>query len=196
MAEKFDPHHAAKLEDPERLVELPPANLIRLLELTGAETVVDYGAGTGMYSLPVADALPNGTLVAVDEHQSLLDLLADKVRAHPPAGDLRAVQTTDNAVPLADGAADRVFMINVLHHVHDEPAALAEVMRLLRPGGRLVVVDFARMDRPVGPPNEHVLELDDARAVLTALGLREISVHLPGDVGRYHNAIVAEKPLA
>ena len=72
MAEKFDPSHAAKLENPERLVELPPARLVELLRLSGAETVVDFGAGTGMYSLPVAEALPDGTLYAVDAQQVLL----------------------------------------------------------------------------------------------------------------------------
>jgi ubiquinone/menaquinone biosynthesis C-methylase UbiE len=193
MAEKFDPRNWDKLEDPERLVELPPANLIKLLDLTGAETVVDYGAGTGVYSLPVADALPNGVLVAVEEHGALLERLRDKVVAATPAGRVQAVQTTENQVPLSNGDADRVFMINVLHHIHDEPAALAEVFRLLAPGGRLVSVDFAQMDRPVGPPNDHVLALDQARGVVAGMGLRELAVYEPGEIGRYSIAIVAEK---
>jgi len=75
VAEKFDPGHASKLENPERLVELPPAKLVELLLLTGAETVIDFGAGTGMYSLPIAESLPHGTLFAVDEQQVLLDRL-------------------------------------------------------------------------------------------------------------------------
>ena len=193
MAEKFDPRNWDKLENPERLVELPPANLITLLELTGAETVVDYGAGTGMYSLPVADALPRGLLVAVDEHEELLARLRDKVASAAPAGRVQTVQTADDRVPLPDGGADRVLMVNVLHHIHDEPAALAEVLRLLAPGGRLVAVDFAQMDRPVGPPNDHVLALDEARAVVAGMGLRELAVHGPGEIGRYSIAIVAEK---
>ncbi len=99
-------------------------------------------------------------------------------------------------MPLPDGAADRVFLLNVLHHIWDEPAALGEIVRLLAPGGRLVVVDFAQMERPVGPPNDHVLSLDEARASVTGMGLRELAVHEPGAVGRYQIAIVAEKPAA
>ncbi len=194
MGEKFDPRNASKLENPERLVELPPGNLIRLLDLGGAETVVDFGAGTGMYSVPVAGALPRGVLVAVDEHAELLAFLREKVDAAPPAGRVEFVQTGENRVPLGDGAADRIFMVNVLHHIHDEPDALAELMRILAPGGLLVAVDFARMDRPVGPPNDHVLALEDARAVLRGMGLREVSVHRPGEVGRYSIAIVGQKP--
>lgn len=195
MAEKFDPSHADRLENPQRLVELPPENVVVLLDLRGAETVVDYGAGTGMYTVPIAAALLHGRVFAVDEHAELLDRIDAKLTAAGvPADRVVKVQTTENRVPLDDGAADRVFLLNVLHHVWDEPAALGEIVRLLAPDGRLVVVDFAQMDRPVGPPNDHVLSLDEARAAVAGMGLRELSVHEAGDVGRYQIAIVAEKP--
>jgi len=74
--------------------------------------------------------------------------------------------------------------------------SLESAARHLAPGGRLVVVDFAQMDRPVGPPNDHVLSLDEARASVTGMGLRELAVHEPGAVGRYQIAIVGEKPPA
>ncbi|HEY5387487.1 MAG TPA: class I SAM-dependent methyltransferase [Thermoleophilia bacterium] len=196
MAEKFDPSHAFKLENPERLVELPPARLVELLRLTGAETVIDFGAGTGMYSLPIAESLPNGTLYAVDEQQVLLDRLRQKLREHRPAGRVEPLLNTADHVPLPDGAGDRILMINVLHHIYDEPAALAEVVRLLAPGGLLVLVEFARMDRPVGPPNDHVLAADELHAVVASLGLTELAAYEPGEVGRYHVAIVARKPAS
>lgn len=194
MAEKFDPRNASKLENPERLVELPPANLLRLLDLTGAETVVDFGAGTGMYSLPIADALPDGRLLAIDAQSGLLDRLEAKLAAHTPVGRVEVVLNESGRVPLPDGVADRLFMINVLHHVYDEPEVLDEIVRLLTPGGLLVDAEFARMDRPVGPPNDHVLALAEVRATLAGLGLRECAVYQPGEVGRYHIAVVAQKP--
>jgi ubiquinone/menaquinone biosynthesis C-methylase UbiE len=197
MADKFDPGHADRLEKPERLVELPPENVVALLDLRGDETVVDYGAGTGMYTVPIAAALPQGRVLAVDEHAELLGYIDAKLAAAGlPADRVTKVQTTENRVPLEDGTADRVFLLNVLHHIWDEPAALGEILRLLAPGGRLVVVDFAQMDRPVGPPNDHVLSLDELRASVAGMGLRELSVHHPGEVGRYETAIVAEKPPA
>lgn len=195
MAEKFDPAHADKLENPQRLVELPPENIVRLLDLHGDETIVDYGAGTGLFTVPVAAALTSGRVLAVDEHPELLAYLEEKVaRAGLPEGRVVAVPTAENSVPLPDGGADRVLMVNVLHHVYDDPAAMAEVRRLLGPGSRLVVIDFARMDRPVGPPNDHVLSLEEVRASVAGLGLRELSVHAPGDAGRYQIAVVAEMP--
>jgi ubiquinone/menaquinone biosynthesis C-methylase UbiE len=193
VAEKFDPRNIDRLETPERLVELPPADVVRLLRLGGAETIVDYGAGSGVYTIPVAEAVPHGRVIAVEAYAELLERLEGRLSA-----DLRPrvtlVQTETNTVPLADGAADRVLMINVLHHIRDEPDALDEVARLLAPGGLLVSIDFGQMDRPVGPPNDHVLSTQEARAVVAGLGLREVEIHEPGTRLRYHLAIVAERP--
>lgn len=195
MAEKFDPAKAGKLENPERLIELPPAKLVELLQLTGAETVVDFGAGTGMYSLPLAEAVPLGRVYAVDELPELLDRLRAKLEARPPAGTVETVVSVDGRAPLEDGVAQRMLIVNVLHHVDDDPRALTEISRLLAPGGRLVAAEFAQMERPVGPPNDHVLPLDTIRGLLTGSGLTELAVYAPGTVGLYHNVIVAEKPL-
>lgn len=194
MAEKFDPTHADKLENSERLVELPPAKLVELLRLTGAETVVDFGAGTGMYSIPLADAVPLGRVLAVDEQPQLLDRLRAKLEARPSVHNVQPVLTEDGRAPLDDGVAERMLIINVLHHIDDDPGALAEIHRLLAPGGLLLAAEFAQMDRPVGPPNDHVLSLDQVRALLTGAGLSELAVYEPGTVGLYHNVIVTEKP--
>jgi ubiquinone/menaquinone biosynthesis C-methylase UbiE len=129
----------------------------------------------------------------VDEQPELLDRLRAKLAAHPGAG-VEPVLSHGGRAPLDDGVADRMFIVNVLHHVDDDPGALAEIWRLLAPGGLLVAAEFARMDRPVGPPNDHVLSLDRVRELLTGTGLVELAVYAPGTVGQYHNVIVAEKP--
>ena len=63
---KFDPASVAKLERPERQRFLPNERVVSLLDLTGSETVVDYGAGSGVLSIPVARSLPEGIVYAVD----------------------------------------------------------------------------------------------------------------------------------
>jgi ubiquinone/menaquinone biosynthesis C-methylase UbiE len=194
VAEKFDPEHAGKLENPQRLVELPPARLMEVLRLSGAETVVDFGAGTGMYSIPLAAAVPLGRVLAVDEQPALLDRLRARLAAHPQITNVDPVLSEHGRVPLDDAVADRMLIVNVLHHIDDDPLALEEIRRLLAPGGLLVVAEFAQMDRPVGPPNDHVLPLDAVRALLTGAGFAELAVYAPGSIGLYHNVIVAEQP--
>jgi SAM-dependent methyltransferase len=97
-----------------------------------------------------------------------------------------------NPVPVPDGVADRVVMVDVLHHLYDQPEALSEVTRLLRPGGLFVVVDWGDCERPIGPHGlGHVLGLAAVREVISAMGLHEVEAHEPGSLLPYHLAVVA-----
>ncbi len=192
MADAFDPQHAGRLEDPARLAALPQAAVVSLLRLAGDETVVDYGAGTGIYTIAVAEAVPDGRVIAVEALARLADMLRAKLTPEL-ANRLEVVETDANSVPAPDAVADRVVMVDVLHHLYDQPRALAEVTRLLRPGGHFVVVDWGDCDRPVGPPLEHVLGLAAVRKVIASMGLNEIEAHEPGSLLTYHLALVAAK---
>ncbi len=193
MADAFDPQHAGRLEEPARLQSLPHAVVVSLLRLAGAETVVDYGAGTGVYTIAVAEAVPRGRVIAVEALPRLAEMLRSKITPEL-AERLEIVETDANAVPAADAAADRVLMVDVLHHLYDQPGALAEVVRLLRPGGLFVVVDWGDRERPFGPPLDHVLGLAAVRDIIREMGLEEIEAHEPGTELPYHLVVVAAKP--
>ena len=225
MGHKFDPKNVARLDDPARLDYQPVGDVLGLLELTGDETVVDYGAGVGYLTLPLAAALPRGRVVAVDMSAELLAELGERLhrqadkRVAPatdgtaqateraaqateramqtsggaaPAGErVELVHATDNRVPLPDGSADAIVAVNLWHEVYDEQAALDELRRLLAPDGRLAIVDWAIVERPVGPRAAHVLSLDQALAVTDGMGLAATAVHPAGSLFPYHYAIVA-----
>jgi len=192
MADQFNPAHAKRLEEPSRLEALPQAAVVELMRLTGAETVVDYGAGTGIYTVAIAAAVPQGKVFAVEALPQLVELLREKIT--PEIQDRMCIcETGDNVLPLDDDAADRVVMVDVLHHLHDQPEALEEVVRVLKPGGLYVVVDWGDMDRPVGPPPGHVLGLAAIRDIAAGMGLDVVEAHEPGDLLPYHVVVVAEK---
>lgn len=193
MADAFHHEHGPRLEAPERLKALPQADVVRLLRLQGDETVVDYGAGTGVYTGAVAEALPDGLVVAVEA----LPELAAKLRERLGPRLLERVNVVvagDNHVPVEDGCADRVVMVDVLHHLFDQPGALDEAARLLRPGGLFVVVDWGDKEREVGPPLDHVLGLEAVRKIGRDMGLEEVEVHDQGDGLCCHVVLVARKP--
>jgi ubiquinone/menaquinone biosynthesis C-methylase UbiE len=192
MADAFHPEHAERLEDPSRLAALPQAAVVELLRLHGDETVVDYGAGTGIYTVAVAAAVPDGRVIAVEALPRLAEMLRAKLTPEL-AQRLEIVETDANTVPAPDGVADRIVMVDVLHHLYDQPGALAEVTRLLRPGGLFVVVDWGDRERPVGPPLDHVLGLATAREVISSMGLDEVEAHDSGTLLPYHLAVVAAR---
>ncbi|HZL63762.1 MAG TPA: class I SAM-dependent methyltransferase [Thermoleophilia bacterium] len=192
MADAFRPEHAERLEDPARLAALPQAAVVELLRLRGDETIVDYGAGTGVYTVAVAEAVPGGRVIAVEALPRLAEMLRAKLTPEL-AERLEIVETDDNTVPEPDGVADRVVMVDVLHHLYDQPGALAEVTRLLRPGGLFVVADWGDKERPIGPPLDHVIGLAAVRGVIAGMGLEEVEAHEPGTLLPHHLAFVAAK---
>ncbi len=192
MADQFDHKHGMRLEDPARLEALPQSAVVELLKLDGAETVVDYGAGTGIYTIAVAQAVPEGKVFAVEALSQLVELLREKITPELE-GRLCICETGDNVVPVDDAEADRVVMVDVLHHLYDQPEALEEVVRVLRPGGLFVVVDWGDAERPLGPPRGHVLGLQTIRDIIAGMGLDMVEDHEPGDLLEYHVVAVAAK---
>jgi SAM-dependent methyltransferase len=95
------------------------------------DEALDVAAGPGMLSGALLPSVARA--VALDASAALL--------SHAPAG-VEAVQGDAAAVPFPDAAFDIVTCVNGLHHLDDMPAALREMVRVLRPGGRLVVPDY------------------------------------------------------
>lgn len=164
--ERFDPAKAGKLDDVSRFDYLPPEKVFDLLDPPSAGLVIDFGAGTGTYAIRLARARPDVTVIAMDEQPEMLD----RLRAKPEAqrlDNLRAV--LPNELEAFRGHADRVLAMNVLHELGDD--ALGQVRSLLRAGGFALCVDWnAEVDRPVGPPKDHVYAPQEAVGRLERFG--------------------------
>jgi SAM-dependent methyltransferase/DNA-binding HxlR family transcriptional regulator len=102
--------------------------------------VADLGCGAGHVSSLVAPFVRQ--VIGVDAAPAMLAAAEDRV---PDNVDLR--QGTLEALPIGDGDVDLALLVLVLHHVPDPARALAEAARILRPGGRLIVVDMQPHDR-------------------------------------------------
>ena len=104
--------------------------------------VADLGCGTGEATAMLAPVVHR--VIAVDHEQAMLDATQARLGDHDTV-DLRLGALT--ALPIADDAVDCALVMLVLHHVADVAGALREVGRVLRPGGRLVLLDMTRHDR-------------------------------------------------
>ncbi len=162
---KFDPAHAERLDSPERQRILPNERVVELLELQGSETVLDYGAGSGVLTVPVARALPAGIVHAVDESAGMLELLKERLE-RTYSYSVRAQLIENNRVDMANNCLDRVLAVNLLHEVIGE-GALAEIHRLLKPDGFLLVIDWrSDVERDTGPPADVSLTPEEGAEML------------------------------
>jgi len=179
----------AVLDSPERRKTQDPDRLWRRVGLRPGEVVVDIGAGTGFYSFPAAHAVGDGGRVfAVDVSADLVDLVRERaVQSRLP--NVEAILSTPDRVPIEDAVADVTILANVLHGI--PPATVDEAVRVLRPGGRLVDVDWKKKPTPQGPAVRHRLTMREATQVLSSRGLSRVDSF---ELGPYHYVLVFEKP--
>ena len=125
---------------------LTRAAVLKVLSPRPGEQVLEVGPAHGYHSFAVAEQLaPGGTLHACDIQEKMLDALMRRAAKRgienivPKQGDAREL-------PYADGSFDAGFLVTVLGEIPDQTAALRELHRVIRPGGRLVVGEIAPLD--------------------------------------------------
>ena len=160
-----DGEHWAKIfESRERVEWQQPDKVVEAMKLEPGQTVIDIGAGTGFFTRRFARAIaPSGQAIGLDVEPDMVSYMkADATKLGLKDYDARVVKPDDPA--LAPHSADVIFFCDALHHIDDRAAYLHKLIPALKPGGRVIDVDFKKEPLPVGPPPEHKL----ARAVVIA----------------------------
>lgn len=169
--------YIASLEDPARDAWQKPEEVVGALQLREGETVADIGAGSGYFTLRLAQAVgERGRVWAVDISPDMVRHLNRRLR---DAG-VRNVSTvlSEPADPLLpDASVDRVLIVDTWHHVEDQPAYLERLKRVLKPGGQVVHIDFQKRELPVGPPLAMKIAREDLVKQMETAGFRLASEH-------------------
>jgi len=130
--------------------------LIEVMDLQGNERLLDVATGTGRFARPVSKHLPTGTIMGVDESLAMFRVSKDSDQETIPRYE--RIAGTAECIPLADNTFDKAWVAFSLHHFGSAADMVKETRRVLKPGGRLFVLD------PV------VLRADDATdAALSSL---------------------------
>ncbi|MDP2645247.1 MAG: methyltransferase domain-containing protein [Desulfobacterales bacterium] len=167
---KFPHAEHAKLCSPERKRNMPVEPVLAELQPLQGMTVLDIGAGTGYFALPLARAaLPGGRVYAVDTSQKMLDLM-EQGTGRPE--NIHAVLSREASIPLEDALADLIFLSAVSHEFEDRPVMLKEMQRLGKPGARHVVIDWNQRTPDIGPPPEQRVDPQVVIAEYESAGLR------------------------
>jgi ubiquinone/menaquinone biosynthesis C-methylase UbiE len=108
----------------------------------GGGVWADLGAGTGNFTWALAELLgPGATIYAVDRDGRAMQALRARMAASPPAATI-IPQQAEVGGPLRLPPLDGILMANLLHFIRDQPALLRRLAGLLRPDGRLLVVEY------------------------------------------------------
>lgn len=189
--EKFDVSRLARLDDPARFDSVSPEVVWEAVGVAAPSVVVEIGAGTGLYAQRLSEMAPEATVYAVDIEQPMLDWMGER-RSAVGEGRLVPVLSEEVAVPLPSGAADVVAMLNLHHELAQPDQTYHEAARLLRNGGRIVVVDWAARDMPMGPPLRVRVSEQELVLTLANAGFEDIVVH--EGVFAHHSMVTGTRP--
>ena len=150
----------------------PVSNLAKL-GLTEGQKVVDLGAGSGFYSIPAARAVgENGKVYAVEVQKELLSKLKNEalksrfLNVEVIWGNIEKLGGTK----IHERSVDAVIVSNVLFQVENKTSFLDEVDRILKPNGRVLVVDWTGSSVGLGPKNSSIISSDNAKKIFQDKG--------------------------
>lgn len=168
--------------------------VMTVIGLKPGSVFLDAGCGDGHMSFAAARVVGQGGKVyAVDSYEEALETVKREaegwkvVNVEPILADITA------SLPLPDTCVDVVFMSNVLHGLVENEeivSAFKEIVRVLRKGGTLAVVDFKKEETPMGPPLAIRLTPDEVSGIIAAYGFITVKAE---PVGAWHYALTARK---
>lgn len=156
--------------------------------------VGDFGAGSGHYTLAAAAIVgESGRVYAIDVQQDVLTHLKDEAQKRK----LKNIETIwgnlekAGGTLLKDASLDAVILSNTLFQLENKNDAIAEIRRVLKSGGKLLVSDWAGAYAGIGPHETHVVKEHDAEALFIEGGFHKVKAFRGGP---HHYAILFTAP--
>lgn len=181
LAHVFNSQNKHKLDNPERRKLLPPEQTVAQFTIKEGQVVADIGCGIGYFTLPIAKAVgETGRVLALDVQPSMVKATSERMAE---AG-LKHVETSlsePDSLPLQDQQVDGVFLSMILHEVPDLAEFLAEVHRVLKSGGQIMIIEWKKEETSFGPPVEERLEQQALADYLAEAGWQQVTIKTIND---------------
>jgi len=170
-----------------------PKRSIEQFALEPGMEVADFGAGSGHLAVEAAEAVgEEGTVYVIDIQRDVLTKATHLAKEHhlDRLVFIRSDLETPNGSTLETESVDAVIVSNILFQLENKQGVLEEVQRILRPDGRLLLVDWRDSFGGIGPQPEHVVQEQEAREMTEKAGLVFLS---DIDAGAYHYGMIFQK---
>lgn len=171
-----------------------PQDIVLQMGLRDGMRVVDVGSGIGHYTFAVAPIVgEEGHVYAVDVQENILKSLKREAveRGFGNISTIWGDVEQPFGTKLKTGVVDAAIIANALFQCDNKIAAITEVRRILKPGGKILVVDWAGCYSGIGPAETHVLEEHKAEQFFISLGFHKEKAFRAGP---HHYALVFKKP--
>lgn len=173
----FDPKRVERLNSPDRLNLFKLEQIIAEENLEFVKNIGDLGIGSGALTDILLRYLPNANCWGIDISKEMLDYVEKNRGNYEGRLHLKFMEETTK-IPLEDKKLDLLTFITVYHEVDDQLAVLKEIRRVLRPDGKLLLMDWKKEseDREYGPPADHLYSQKEIMEKLDQAGFKNIKV--------------------
>ncbi len=173
---------------------LDPQKIVQQIGLVPEMQIVDIGSGIGTFAMAMSPYIGNtGTIYAFDILPHVITRLTNDIAERgitnitPLVGDIEH----NNGIILESGIIDMVFCANVFFQISDKQTVVREISRILKPNGKLVVIDWIDSFSGMGPHRDAVISPEMITDLVTASGF--ILVSDLGNTGDHHFGKIFQK---
>ncbi|MGI9551906.1 MAG: class I SAM-dependent methyltransferase [Aurantibacter sp.] len=164
-----------RFESPERDAYQQPQKVLEYLGDVQGQTIMDIGAGSGYFSVKLAEK--GAKVIAADVDDEFQEFLQNRIEKN----NLDNIETRKipyDSPNLKEEEVDMVLIVNTYHHIENRPEYLTDVKKGTKPEGALVIIDFYKSEIPVGPPLDHKLPIDVVVNELKKAGYTSFDVNV------------------
>jgi len=171
-------HGADWLLRKEREREERTSELLKVLDVKPGQVACDLGCGNGYHALPLAEMVGDkGKVLCVDIQPEMLALLKRRAKKANLLGRIEPILATATDPRLPPRSVDLVLMVDVYHEISHPARVLGHVREALKPGGRVVFVEFRKEDLDVPIKSEHKMSKKQVVREAKANGLKLVRSH-------------------
>ena len=167
---------------------LNPQEVLKKIELKKDIIAVDFGCGSGGWAIPLAKKLEDGLVYAIDILEEPLSVLKGRASLEKIENIKIIRADLEKEIPLESVSVDLVLMTNLLFQLGNKKGVFEEAKRILRKGGRILVIDW-QTDAPLGPEEGRVSE-EEVKKIAEEIGFK---IENEFEAGAYHYGLIFEK---
>ena len=164
-----------RFDSPERDAYQKPNEVLTYLGNITGKKIMDIGAGSGYFSIKLADK--GAKVIAADVSDEFQSALKERIEDNNLKNiELRRIPY--DSPSLEDQEVDMVFIVNTYHHIENRSDYFKKVKKGTKDDGELIIIDFFKVESPIGPPLDHKLSMDVVVMELKKAGYTSFEINV------------------
>jgi len=151
-AKRFNHENWQRLVNTERQQWQDVNKFFEIAQPSQKDVWLDFGCGPGYFAIPLAEKVKQ--VIAIDVSAEMLAVCQQRIQEHQ-LHNVLFLQSDEKQLPIADNQVDNALLANIYHELDHHQEFFTELHRVLKPSGKLFIIDWKPVESPTGPPMDH-----------------------------------------